>query len=110
MDGVFAAAGVLGVRVLSHAETPGLGDGIDAQRSDWILGFNGKSLENPELPGWEVRKDGGEFDQLTGATISPRAVTGAVEKGLIWFREKKETILDASAGAPPGAGSTGEAS
>ncbi|MGB0722565.1 MAG: electron transport complex subunit RsxG [Gammaproteobacteria bacterium] len=71
-----------GVRVLKHKETPGLGDLIDIQRSDWLHGFDGKSLDNPEPEDWKVRKDGGEFDQFTGATITPRAVVGAVFRGL----------------------------
>ena len=65
---------VLGVRVLQHAETPGLGDKIETRISDWILSFAGKlfSLENESS--WAVKKDGGQFDQFTGATITPRAV------------------------------------
>ena len=65
-----------------HKETPGLGDKIEAEKNDWILGFNGKSLQNPADTGWAVRKDGGEFDQFTGATITPRAVVKAVKRTL----------------------------
>jgi electron transport complex protein RnfG len=71
--------------VLSHRETPGLGDDIEAARSNWIDGFLGKSLQNPSAGGWRVRRDGGEFDQFTGATITPRAVVAAVHRGLIFF-------------------------
>lgn len=73
---------VLGVRVLSHAETPGLGDKIDAQKNDWILGFTGLSLAALAPDQWKVKKDGGVFDQFSGATITPRAVVKAVRQGL----------------------------
>lgn len=73
-----------GVRVLSHKETPGLGDKIEAEKNDWILGFQGKSLQAPNPEHWAVRKDGGEFDQFTGATITPRAVVKSVKSVLTW--------------------------
>jgi len=82
-----------GVRVVSHRETPGLGDGIDEDRSNWILGFTGKSLQNPTLPGWAVKKDGGKFDQLTGATITPRAVVKAVRQALLYYQDQKDTLF-----------------
>lgn len=90
--GVNAAGEVMGVRVLSHAETPGLGDKIEAQKSDWILGFAGLSFEGltPDL--WKVKKDGGAFDQFSGATITPRAVVRAVKQGLDFVRAN-QTIL-----------------
>ena len=75
-----------GVRVLTHRETPGLGDNIEADRSDWILGFSGKSLDNPALEQWKVKRDGGVFDQFTGATITPRAVVKAVKNTLLYYR------------------------
>ncbi|MDX9989740.1 electron transport complex subunit RsxG [Thiothrix unzii] len=84
---VRADQSVAGVRILSHKETPGLGDKIDVEKSDWITRFNGKSLQNPLLEGWAVRKDGGEFDQFTGATITPRAVVGAVKNTLLWSQQ-----------------------
>ena len=71
-----------GVRVLSHKETPGLGDKVDLKKSQWILGFEGKSLTNPLADGWKVKKDGGDFDQFTGATITPRAVVKRVKSTL----------------------------
>lgn len=74
-----------GVRVLSHRETPGLGDAIDAERSDWILSFAGGSLRDPRPERWAVRRDGGVFDQFTGATITPRAVVHAVRRVLEWY-------------------------
>ncbi|RLA44820.1 MAG: electron transport complex subunit RsxG [Gammaproteobacteria bacterium] len=87
MDGTLA-----GVRVLSHTETPGLGDKINLKRSDWILAFDGKSLTNPELSEWQVKKDGGNFDQFTGATITPRAVVAQVKRVLEYFDEDRQRI------------------
>ena len=78
---------LLGVRVLEHRETPGLGDAIEEQRSDWIRQFDGRSLADPPLAGWKVRKDGGQFDQLTGATVTPRAVIAAV-RNVLEFAER----------------------
>ncbi|MGV6808527.1 MAG: electron transport complex subunit RsxG [bacterium] len=83
-----------GVRVLSHKETPGLGDKIDAKKDDWILNFTGKSLQNPSENAWAVKKDGGEFDQFTGATITPRAVVAAVKKTLIWSEANLTTLFN----------------
>ena len=78
---------VAGVRVLSHTETPGLGDKIDLKKSRWILSFDGKSLIQPTLEQWKVKKDGGEFDQFTGATITPRAVVMQVKNALQVFQQ-----------------------
>ncbi len=89
--GIDRVGTVNGVRVLSHRETPGLGDAIEAQRSDWVLGFAGKSLQHPRA--WAVRGDGGTFDQFTGATITPRAVVGAVHTALLYWRAHRERIL-----------------
>jgi electron transport complex protein RnfG len=82
-----------GVRVVAHRETPGLGDAIDETRSDWIHVFDGKSLEDPPIGKWEVKKDGGVFDQLTGATITPRAVVRAVRQALLYYRRHQETLF-----------------
>ena len=95
MMGVSAQGAITGVRVINHHETPGLGDEIEAQRSDWILGFAGKSLANPRESGWRVKRDGGEFDQFTGATITPRAVVGAVQRGLKFFQRHREQVFRA---------------
>jgi len=84
---------ILGVRVLKHAETPGLGDKIEITKSKWILGFNGRSLEDPVEARWAVKKDGGDFDQLTGATITPRAVVKAVKGGLLFFEANRQQML-----------------
>lgn len=82
-----------GVRVLSHQETPGLGDYVEERRSKWILGFNQRSLNNPEEAGWKVKRDGGVFDQFTGATITPRAVVKAVYKTLLFYQQYRDTIF-----------------
>lgn len=84
---------VLGVRVTSHRETPGLGDRVELRKSNWVLSFEGRSLENPEPRNWEVKKNGGVFDQFTGATITPSAVVNAVQDTLVYFRKHRETIL-----------------
>lgn len=84
---------VTGSRVISHKETPGLGDKVDLQKSKWILSFSDKSLENTSLKQWNVKKDGGEFDQFTGATITPRAVVRAVKNTLLYFNENKDALL-----------------
>jgi len=91
--GINANGTLSGVRVVSHRETPGLGDAIDEARSDWIHVFDGKSLHAPETARWRVRKDGGDFDQLTGATITPRAVVKAVHNALLYYREHKEMLF-----------------
>ena len=84
---------ITGVRVVKHRETPGLGDAIERKRSDWITGFDGKSLDNPSSSGWHVQRDGGEFDQFTGATITPRAVVGAVHNALKFYRQHRAEIF-----------------
>jgi electron transport complex protein RnfG len=94
--GVDAKGELLGVRVLSHAETPGLGDKIEEKKDDWIYSFNGLSLDNLPEDQWAVKKDGGRFDQFSGATITPRAVVKAVKEGLEYFKTHREAIL-----APP---------
>ncbi len=86
-DGVLS-----GVRVVKHRETPGLGDVVDISHSNWILGFNNKSLSNPDEKNWKVKRDGGVFDQFTGATITPRAVVKAVHNALLYF-DKNKTML-----------------
>jgi Na+-translocating ferredoxin:NAD+ oxidoreductase subunit G len=82
----------LGVRVLKHTETPGLGDKIELRKDDWVLDFNGKSLGQPAPEQWGVKKDNGVFDQFAGATITPRAVVRAVKGGLEFFAARKAEI------------------
>jgi electron transport complex protein RnfG len=86
-----------GVRVLEHHETPGLGDKIDEKKDDWIVEqFNGKSLSNPPPEKWQVKRDGGAFDQFTGATITPRSVVKAVKNTLLFVQREGDAIY-----APP---------
>ena len=92
-----------GVRVVSHHETPGLGDKIEEAKSDWVLDFTGKSLTNPPVEKWAVKRDGGEFDQFTGATITPRSIVNAVRDTLIYVQQQGEALyapLDDQASAP----------
>lgn len=84
---------VTGVRVVQHNETPGLGDKMETRKSNWLLAFNGKSLENPTIDRWLVKKDGGDFDQFTGATITPRAVVYAVKTTLLYAREHMNELF-----------------
>lgn len=86
---------VLGVRVITHAETPGLGDKIEVSKSKWILSFEGHSLQNLTIEQWAVKKDGGVFDQFSGATITPRAIVKAVYQGLKFFENHKAELLAA---------------
>lgn len=90
--GVAADGTLTGVRVLQHRETPGLGDKIETRRSDWIHQFAGLSIGQPAKSQWAVRKDGGQFDSFTGATITPRAVVAAVKNALLYF-ESNKTLL-----------------
>ena len=91
--GVYVDGSLAGVRVVKHAETPGLGDAIEVRKSPWIEGFDGKSLNDPHLEGWQVKRDGGEFDQFTGATITPRAVVTAVGNTLLYYQQNAAMIF-----------------
>ena len=93
---------IVGVRVVSHRETPGLGDPIEAGKSDWIETFRGRSLGAPPPARWTVRKDGGEFDQFAGATITPRAVVVAVRKALAYHEAHRDAVhAQKPSGLPP---------
>ena len=94
MLGVDAEGKVLGVRATAHKETPGLGDKIDPAKTDWITRFAGLWLGNPPVDKWKVKKDGGQFDQFSGATITPRGVVGAIRRGLEYFAEHKTEMLE----------------
>ena len=94
LTGVNRDGSIAGVRVISHQETPGLGDKIDLKKSDWITIFNGLSLQQPDIENWKVKKDGGEFDQFTGATITPRAVVNQVKQVLLFVEENQSTLFD----------------
>ncbi len=91
--GIYADGRLAGVRIVKHRETPGLGDVISISRSNWILGFNNKSLSNPDSRHWKVKRDGGIFDQFTGATITPRAVVEAVHNALLYFKTNRELLF-----------------
>jgi electron transport complex protein RnfG len=91
--GIYADGHLAGVRVVKHRETPGLGDAVSITYSNWILSFNNKSLNNPEPRKWKVKRDGGVFDQFTGATITPRAVVNAVHDALIYFDKNQDTLF-----------------
>lgn len=88
---------VTGVQVLAHHETPGLGDRVESGKSDWAKQFAGRSLENPEPAAWKVKRDGGAFDQLTGASVTPRAIVKAVKETLQYFAANKVAIFAAAA-------------
>ena len=94
MMGIDAEGKLLGVRVLAHKETPGLGDKIEVKKGDWILRFNGLSLGNPPAERWKVKKDGGQFDQFAGATITPRGVLAAIRSGLDFFAANKTQLTE----------------
>lgn len=100
--GVNADGTVAGVRVLAHKETPGLGDNVDLNKSDWVLGFNGRSLGDPEPARWAVKKDKGVFDSFTGATITPRAVVAATRR-VLEYVEANRPALFAESGESEGA-------
>lgn len=101
--GVHIDGTLAGVRITAHTETPGLGDKVDLKKSPWVLSFKGKSLKNPESERWKVKKDGGDFDQFTGATITPRAVVNQVRKALTYFQQNREQLLKSAAvkSSPP---------
>ena len=84
---------ISGVRVISHKETPGLGDKIELSKDDWILSFNDKTLIETVTTPWKVKKDGGDFDQFTGATITPRAIVNAVFKALDYYNHNHDRLF-----------------
>ena len=91
--GVKADGSLAGVRVSLHKETPGLGDYIDIKHGNWVKGFDGQSLVTKTETDWQVKKDGGKFDYMAGATISPRAVVKAVHKALQYVAANKEMLF-----------------
>ena len=92
--GVYRDGSLAGVRVIKHRETPGLGDVIELGKSGWILGFDGRSLDDPPKDQWAVKRDGGVFDQFTGATITPRAIVQAVKNTLIYYRQNADSVFN----------------
>jgi len=91
--GIDTTASVTSVRILEHRETPGLGDLIESSKSDWIQQFRKTSLATPSRENWSIKRDGGVFDQLTGASVTPRAVIKAIKETLTYFEENQETVF-----------------
>ncbi|MFT6388077.1 MAG: electron transport complex protein RnfG [Cellvibrionaceae bacterium] len=101
--GINSDGSIAGVRVLSHNETPGLGDKVDIKKSNWITSFDKKSLINPVADLWKVKKDGGTFDQFTGATITPRAVVKQIKLALEFVNNNPKLLFKTPQGGqrPP---------
>ena len=96
--GIYENGTIAGVRVTNHRETPGLGDAMEESRSDWVFGFDKKSLLDPDEKQWKVKRDGGHFDQFTGATVTPRTIVKAVKNTLLYFSKSRKHLF---AGGPP---------
>lgn len=94
-------ARLLGVKVLEQGETPGLGDLTEADKRPWLRGFVGQSLRTSPEPDWRVRADGGQFDQLAGATVTSRGVVKAVQQALHFFDAHRQRLLAAPAENAP---------
>jgi len=105
--GVAPIGTVTGVRVVRHRETQGLGDAIDITKSDWMLQFDGKALTSPPAELWAIGQDEGEFDAISGATVTSRAVVAAVKNTLLYF-ERHSDELYARAGEAAAAGRTNQ--
>jgi Na+-translocating ferredoxin:NAD+ oxidoreductase subunit G len=101
--GISPQGTITGVRTVSHRETPGLGDAIDAAKSDWISQFTGTNLATPTLELWAVDQDDGEFDSITGATVTSRAVVAAVKNTLLYFGQHRDELYRAAAATIPDA-------
>ncbi len=93
LAGVRPDGTVIAVRVTGHRETPGLGDPIEAERSDWIFQFDDRSLEDPEPGGWAASRRGGEFDTITSATLTSQAVVVALRRVLEDFRQRRDELF-----------------
>jgi electron transport complex protein RnfG len=91
--GIAADGEISGVRVLEHRETPGLGDLIESSKSDWIEQFRKRSLADPDRELWSIKRDGGVYDQLTGASITPRSVIKAIKETLLYFEANREMVF-----------------
>ncbi len=98
--GIKSNGAVSGVRVLEHKETPGLGDKVETRKSDWINSFTNEKTTDEKDSRWNVKKDGGVFDEFTGATITPRALVKAVHKALIYFNKNKEALFNQQINQP----------
>lgn len=97
--GIDTKGEITGVHVLAHRETPGLGDGVETGKSDWAAQFAHRSLRNPAADRWKIRRDGGDFDQLTGASVTPRAIVKAVKETLLYFDANAAQVFAAAADA-----------
>jgi electron transport complex protein RnfG len=106
--GIRSDESLAGVRILRHQETPGLGDKIDIKKSPWVLSFNDTRLQDDNDPSWAVKKDGGQFDQFTGATITPRAVVEAVKQAILIFRQHRTALLQPLAVHPESTAAPGQ--
>ncbi len=91
--GIHPDGQIIGARVTEHRETPGLGDDIDIHRSDWIRQFDGRSLQTDASQAWNVKKRGGGFDAMTGATITPQAVITAIHRALLWYQQHRDEVF-----------------
>lgn len=91
--GIDMAMDITSVRILEHRETPGLGDLIESSKSDWLTQLDKTSLDSPPRDSWSIKRDGGVFDQLTGASITPRAVVNAVKTTLLYFEVNRDSIF-----------------
>lgn len=91
--GIETTGRLTGIHVLEHSETPGLGDGVETAKSDWARQFTGRSLLDPEPEGWQIKTDGGQFDQLTGASVTPRAIVKAVKETLLYFDRHRDQVF-----------------
>jgi electron transport complex protein RnfG len=100
--GIDTAGTVTGVRVVQHSETPGLGDDIEIGKSDWITTFAGRSFDNTPAPQWKLEQRGGDFEQFTGASVTPRGVVRAVRETLEYFTTNRADLLGGDAGATAG--------
>jgi len=85
---------LIGVQVIRHEETPGLGDAFESRDVHWLDRFRGRSLTEPPIQRWTVRRDGGDFDAFTGATITPRAIVKAVRNALEYYQRNSKRIFD----------------
>jgi Na+-translocating ferredoxin:NAD+ oxidoreductase subunit G len=85
---------LIGVQVIRHEETPGLGDAFESRDVHWLDRLRGRSLTDPPPQRWTVRRDGGDFDAFTGATITPRAIVKAVRNALEYYQRNSQRIFD----------------
>jgi len=93
--GISTDGQITGVRVIEHRETPGLGDKIEVGKSGWILRFRGLHSADPLTDEWTLKRDGGAFDHITGATVTSRAVLQAVRNAVLYFAAHRQDILSA---------------